>query len=910
MIDRTTMLSESRPTDTPLLGRASELTVLRRLLAGLPETGGVLVVRGGAGIGKSSLLDAAAAQAADQGIQTLRITGVQAECHFPFAAVHTMIDLLGGLTPPPESGSGDQFHFQLALALLAALGDRSAQRPLLLLVDDAQWLDTPSWEALAFVWRRLSADPVVLILAMRDGVEAESRMAGLEVAEMRVAPLSQETSAALLDDCAPNLATTLRARVLAEAAGNPLALTELATVAARAGERGLLPATLPLTARLERTFGFALAELPAMTRTLLLVGALDEEGRLDEILRAGGIMTGATPTVADLEPAVAALLVDVDDLFQLRFRHPLIRSAIHQQAGLFQRQQAHAALAGAIADPDRAVRHHAAATVGTDEQVSADLDGLATRLHRRGASGEAARTWEHAARLSEDRSRRASLLLRALEVTLELADHDGVQRLLRAIVADDLPAEDRVVLQWLADIEVGVWSGATRLPGLLDAAERLRRAGRDERALAVIHRGAVRTYFAGLRSEQRDEIVALLERLDVPPLEPRLVTALGLVAPVKQGAVVVERLNALLTQPGLTGAELAGLAAAATGVGALEAATRLAAEAAAQSRREGNLVSLTWALGHQTWAAVQRGDASLGRTAGAEGQVLAVETRQLNYVVPIMLTYAHAEALRGDEEAVRNLTERSEGALLTNGAHPLLCLVRIARGVAALAGGRYCEAHDELDAVFDPSKAGYHPYACFSVLAHLAEAGARSDRREQVAARIREVEQTDALSASPLLRANLLCAKALLATDPDAEQVLRTALDTDLTEWPFERARLQFAYGTLLRRGRPSVARAELRAAAETFDALGARPWADRAYAELRASGATRRRSTDGVDRLTPQELQVARLVAEGLTNRDIAARLFLSPRTISTHLYRIYPKVGVTSRTELASLMARGYVI
>lgn len=275
-----------------------------------------------------------------------------------------------------------------------------------------------------------------------------------------------------------------------------------------------------------------------------------------------------------------------------------------------------------------------------------------------------------------------------------------------------------------------------------------------------------------------------------------------------------------------------------------------------------------------------------------------------------MLNRAHTEALRGDGEAVRALTERSERALLANGAHTMLCLVRVARGVAALADGRYREAHDELDAVFDPSATGYHPYVRFSVLSHLAEAGTHSDRHDRVAARIRELEPIGATGASPLLRVHLHCAKALLAAGEGAQEALGTALDADLTDWPFERARLPLAHGTLLRRGRPSAARPVLRAAAETFDALGARPWADRAHAGLRASGETRRRRSGGADLLTPQELQAARLVAEGLTNREIAARLFLSPRTISTHLYRTYPKVGVGSRTELASVMARDYVI
>lgn len=393
-------------------------------------------------------------------------------------------------------------------------------------------------------------------------------------------------------------------------------------------------------------------------------------------------------------------------------------------------------------------------------------------------------------------------------------------------------------------------------------------------------------------------------------MTPRLVATLGLVAPVERGAVAVDRLDALLARPGLSGPDLSDLAAAATGVGALGPAARLAADAVSQSRREGNIVTLTWALAYQAWAAVQGGNASLGRAAAAEADTLAAETRQRNYVVPNMLNRAHTEALRGDGEAVRALTERSERALLANGAHTMLCLVRVARGVAALADGRYREAHDELDAVFDPSATGYHPYVRFSVLSHLAEAGTHSDRHDRVAARIRELEPIGATGASPLLRVHLHCAKALLAAGEGAQEALGTALDADLTDWPFERARLPLAHGTLLRRGRPSAARPVLRAAAETFDALGARPWADRAHAGLRASGETRRRRSGGADLLTPQELQAARLVAEGLTNREIAARLFLSPRTISTHLYRTYPKVGVGSRTELASVMARDYVI
>ncbi|MEU4678913.1 AAA family ATPase [Micromonospora sp. NPDC023737] len=890
-------------------GRESELDDLRRLVTRLPDGGGVLVVRGGAGIGKSSLLSAVAEEAASREIETVTLVGVQAEWRLPFAAAHTLLGLLGVGEPPDVGGSLDHYQFQLSLALLNALTTRSAHRPLLILVDDAQWLDRPSWDALAFVGRRLATDPVALILAMRDGPGTETRLARMSVAELHVGPLSEGHSAALLDERAPGLDPRLRARILAEAAGNPLALGELAAAVTRAGEAGLPPSSLPLTTRLERTFGPLIAEMPVPTRTLLLVAALDDGDRLDEIMGAATLVAGVPLTVEDVEPAIAARLVDVDDSFQLRFRHPLVRSAIKHGATRFQAQQAHAALARATSDPERAVRHRAAATVGTDEQVADEVDQLATRLRQRGAAGAAAPLWARAAQLTGDLRRRASLLLRALEMRLEVADHEGAARLLRAIVPDDLPTEDQVVLQWLREVADGGWSGVTRLSAHLAAAEGLSRSGHDDRALYVLFRVAVRGFFSNPDQELRNEWVALLERLDLHELTPRLVATLGLIAPVERGAAVVERLTALLDHPNLTGTDLTELAAGALAVGAPEAATRLAAEAVALNRQQGNLISLTWALAYQAWNANSLGDAFLARAAAAEADGLTAETRQLNYLVPNRLNHGHAEALFGNGDTARAIADECERALLSSGAHTMLALVRVIRGIAALADGRYDEAHEELDAIFDPSSASYHPYVRFSTIAHLAEAGAHCGRREQVTARIRELEPIDAAGPSPLLRVGLHCARALVAPDDQAEGALRAALESGLTAWPFERSRLQLAYGTRLRRRQPAAARSVLRAAADTFGGLGVRPWAERAQRELRASGETRRRPADGIYELTSQELQVARLAAQGLTNREIASRLFLSPRTVGSHLYRIYPKVGVGSRTQLAAVMARSYV-
>ncbi|NMO53996.1 AAA family ATPase [Actinoplanes sp. TBRC 11911] len=888
-----------------LRGRQAELSAIRRVVSRLPDRPGLLVVRGGAGIGKSSLLAAAAREAAGRGIDTLSLVGVQSEFRMPFAAALTLLGMLGGTEPVPEPGDDERYEFQLGLALRRAATVRAADRPLLIVVDDAQWLDSASWAAMGFAGRHVESDPIVVLLGMRDGAETEARLDGLGALELRVEPLSEKESAALLGDLSPGLSPLLRGRVLAEAAGNPLALAELAVAAARAGADGLLLATLPLTTRLERAFGAAARELPPRTWALLLVAALDDGDRLDEFLAAGALGGDEPLTVEDAEPAIAARLIDVDDAFRLHFRHPLVRSAIREGASLSQRLRAHAALAGVAGDPDRAVWHRAAATVGTDDGLAEDLGRLARRLMDRGAPGPARQAWERAARLTSVPGRRSAMLLQAAVSSLETGDLARVDKLLPQVLIDELSPDDQVLL-WLVSETTrgGTWSGASRLRGHLDATIRLRDAGRPRQSLLTLWRVALRTYHSNPDADLRAGMLALLDSLGLPPSTPRLVGALGLIAPLERGAEVVARTRELLGRIDLTAYEMHEISTGASGVGALGPAAQLAADAVELLREQGHLVTLTQALVNQAWIAAQRGNASLARTAAAEAEELAADTGQRNFMLTAMLSRAQGEALRGNGDEARMLAEKAEQVLLSIGAHTLLGLVRIARGVQALADARFAEAHEEFDAIFEPSGPGYHPYLRLFVLAHLAEAGVASDRRDSVARRVREVESITGIS---VLTVGLTCARAMLA---DADEELGAALGGELSEWPFERARLQLAYGSRVRRRRPALARPILRAAVETFDALGARPWAERAQAELRASGETRRRTTDATDQLTPQELQVARLVAEGLSNREIAGRLFVSPRTISSHLYRIYPKVGVSSRTELATVVTRSYVV
>ena len=881
-----------------LWGRSSELALLRELLAGPPERGGTLVVRGGSGVGKSSLLAAAAAHAVELGLGVVTVAGSQAECRVPFSGLHTLLDVL-------DEKMVDGNPCQVSLAVMEALAKAAVTRPLLVLVDDAQWLDPLSWDALAFAGRRLVADPVVLLVAMRDGAETDARLAGLPFTQLPVEPLDEADSAALLDSHAPGLARHLRDRVLTEAEGNPLGLVELAGVVARFGENGLLPARLPLTTRLERSFGVLVAELPSLTRTLLLAAALSDGDDLGEVLAAGAVVAGATTAIEDVEPAVAARLLEVDDTYRVRFRHPLVRSSVYHASSLSGRRRVHAALARVVPHPDRAVWHRAAATIGVDEPLADDLAAVGERLCRRGATTTAGAAWERAARLTGNPATRASHLLRAAEAALEVADRESSGRLLRDVVADDLPNSDRSRLMWLREFMLdGGWSGATRLPGQVAVAERMMLDGRSDQALDALLLIAMRCFWSNPDQKLRDDIVTVVERLDLSPLEPRLVAMLGLVAPVERGAVVLARMTTLLDRTDLEAEHLHWLAAAANAIGALGLSATFAADAVAMLRDQGRLASLAQALVTQAWAVAQLGHTVLGMTAAAEARELAVETGQLGYAVTAGLLLGHVEALRGNGEAARELAGWGEQALLTSGAHTMLALAQVARGVDALADGRYDEAVETLDRIFDAADVAFHPYVRFATISHLAEAGARADRHDEVWARVRELAPLE--GCSPALRVGLLCARALLTQD---ESEWRAALAADLAAWPFERARLQLAYGGWLRRRRPKQARPVLRAAATTFDALGALPWADRARAELRASGESRRRPDDGIDQLTPQELQVARLVVEGLSNREIAGRMFLSPRTVSTHLYRIYPKVGISSRAELAGVMARMYV-
>jgi predicted ATPase len=528
-----------------LYGRKRELDVLADLVRGLAErAGGALVVRGEAGIGKSSLLAAAAGLAGKARAQVLTVTGIQAEATLPFAGLHQLLRPVLPLAeqlPPrlrsallsafglsdPLPGIEQGGPFLIGLAALELVSDAAAGRPVLLIADDAQWLDEPSSAVIGFVARRLATEPAALLVAVRDGIASSFDDAGLP--GLLLTGLAESAATALIDACAPGLDLAARDRLLSEAAGNPLALVELPK-SVRPGHSGggLTGPLLPLTARLEQSFAAQQSRLPETTRAVLLAAAANDSSTLPEVLSTASALAGTEVTADALLPAIAAGLLETGET-GVRFRHPLMRSAIYQAAGAARRQAAHTALASLLtARPDRRAWHLAAAMLGPDEQVAADLEAAAVRAVRRSAFNLAADAYRRAAQLSDDTFNRTRRLLLAAETALSSGHLRLGHDLLRAAESLDLTADQRTLAAWMREISGGgAWSGASQLDALARLAEQMRIAGETRTALDTLANFALRCYWSNPAPKTRAAVIAAAERLGLPETEPALVEILS-----------------------------------------------------------------------------------------------------------------------------------------------------------------------------------------------------------------------------------------------------------------------------------------------------------------------------------------------------------------------------------------------
>jgi DNA-binding CsgD family transcriptional regulator len=912
------MVAAARDEAAPLLGRDEERNVLRSLLDEVAIHGQALVLRGEPGVGKSRLLSDTARTARERGMLVLTATGVQSEARLPFAGLHQLLrpvrGRVGEMPAVQRAALGAAFgltpeeapeHYRIALAALDLLSEVASDAPLLLVAEDTQWLDRPTSDVLAFVARRIESDPIVLLAATREGYPSLLGDAG--VREHVVGGLDDMVAGALLDAVAPQLSLRARGRVLREAAGNPLALIELPRVVRQHADEGWASGPLPLTERLERAFVARVSELPDEARLVLLVAALDDGDGMGEILRAASIVAGRTLDLGAAAPAAVARIIDAD-LQMLRFRHPLIRSAVAQSAAVVDRRRVHEALADVLADqPDRRAWHRAALLSGEHEEIALELEQAAARAQQRGAVAVAVSALRRAADLSEGaiRSRR---LLGAARLAVELGRRDVVVPLLHEVGQLDLGELERARVTWIEETAVTRPLGDVgRFTSLIAAAERAGAAEDHDLHVDLLWLVASRAWWADPGAEARQLLIEASRRLgDANAEDPRVFAIHAYADPVGHAGGVLARLRREALQERLDTDAARFFGPAALVVGAFDLGNDFLKAAVDGLRNEGRLGHLPRLLSLYSCMAARRGDWEAAVTAGEEARRLAEEFAEPQWAAAADTAVSLVAAMRGDGQKAEHLAARAEAVAQSAGANITMAFAQFGKVLAALATGRHADAYGYAERLFDPADSAYHPVISSWLIADLAEAAVHTDRLDAARTRVAQVEAMAGGQPGAWIALALGHARAMVAEPAEAGERFDEALASDLTRWPFQRARIQLAYGQWLRRQRRvAESRAVLRAARDTFDALGCQRWSEHARRELRASGErSRRRVPAARDQLTAQELQIAQLAAEGLSNREIGQRLYLSHRTISTHLYRVFPKLGITSRGELSSAL------
>jgi DNA-binding CsgD family transcriptional regulator len=897
-----------------LVGRDSERALIDELLVRAQQgESGSLVLRGEAGIGKSALLGDASRRA--EAMITLSVTGVEAESHVDFAGLHSLVrPIIGELDRLPEpqrdavgaalgllpADGVDRFLVSAgALSLLAAAAQR---RPVLCLIDDAQWLDAPSADALVFSARRLAAEGIVMLFAAREEDVRCFDAAGVE--QRWLGGLDAESALTLLAGSASTAVPHVRKRLLDDAGGNPLALLELPSALSEAQLAGRepLPETLPLTDRLRTAFG-RLSRVPEETRLALLVMAAEDTGDL-RTLRAAAEELGFGPDAID--PAEEIAIVSTHDAM-LEFRHPLVRAAVYDAAPRGDRQRVHAALARVLADQQRENRslwHRTLASETSDEDVAAALEGLAEESRSRGGHASAASTLERAAKLSAAGYGRGRRLAMAAEAAWEAGQLERARDLVRR----SEPLADRARLIRLLHLR-GRIEGQS---GSLDEAVRIlqRAIGLSEDASLTLSMLRDAINIAGYAGDY-DAAVRLglgaadvspaseLDRYQVEAIAAHTSSLTGDHARAVAHAAEAVRLAEHLDDPGclLTAVRIASRHE--IGWNAVAILSRVV-----EVMRERVHVSmLPVALEAQARELINAGRFDLAYGAAEEGWRLALDADQPWPATLNLSCLAVLDAFRGAEEHVADRTQSLEVLVARSGAKAILSNVATARAVLHLGLGRPGLALDHLLPMLAATRPETDPAFAIGVT-NAVEAAVRTDRLKEVAEHLERFEAW-ALAARTDARRALVARCRALIEDADPEQHFCEALTLAPALPAFERARTEQLYGEWLRRQRRRVeARPHLRVALELFAGMSVAPWEARTRRELRASGETaRRRDPSTRDDLTAQELQIARLVATGKTNPEVAAQLFLSPRTIDYHLRKVFTKLEITTRTELARM-------
>jgi DNA-binding CsgD family transcriptional regulator len=913
-----------------LVGREAECARLDRALESARRgRSSVLVVRGEAGMGKTSLLRYAIARA--EAMSVVRATGVESEAELEFSGLfelcRPLLDQIGelpelqaaalrgalGLEP---AGQHDRFAIGAAtLGLLAAAGERE---PLLVVVDDVHWLDRPSADALRFAARRLLADKVAVIVATRFEQDADVTMPGADV--ITLAPLGVDASRSLVEDAVGHtIPGEVMDRLHAATHGNPLALAELPELLTPGQLLGREPLEDPLPAGsgVERAFAGRAERLPPATRSALLLLALATVDRLEVVAPALAAL-GLGPDA--LEPAEDARLVEIQD-GRARFRHPLVRSAVTRSGSASERRAAHKALASALdADDDRRAWHLAAAALGPDEEAASALAAAGARASGRGGFGPAAAALERAALLTPEEPARLERLADAAEAAWRAgATEHAITLLDEALARSHEPRQQARLLHLRGRLEVFTGSHDAAQVMLLQGGALVESV--DPRLAAILIGDAVEPCFYGGRV--REGLEAARRARALAPADGTFVDAHAdywlarALAFAGRGEEAAERYGRLLefleavpeVSPRWT------LVLRSIVLGMVDRPTEgysAGTKAVSFTRNEGP-TGLASALAQVSWNGVRAGRWHQAVAAATEGLALAREVAQTIHVVDFLCDLTRIEAARGDARACRKHAAEVDELAERHGLAIVGEQTRTSLGLLELGLGRPEDALVHLEtAARGVARLGFHDRDV-APEPDLIEALIRLGRLEEARSALPSaVERVG--GASPAWGAAVGGRLRGLVADEDAfeSEFQRALLLHEHADDAFARARTELAFGERLRRaGRRRDARVQLRAALATFDELAAGPWIERTSAELRASGETlRKRQPHEAEELTPQELQIALLVAEGKTNKEVGGALFLSHKTVEFHLGRIYRKLSVGSRTELIRQFAAGEVL
>ncbi|TDC94627.1 LuxR family transcriptional regulator [Actinomadura sp. 7K507] len=912
-----------------LVGRRVEREAVEHLLnEARAGRSGSLVVRGEAGIGKTALLEHARALASSSGFRVASAVGVESEAQFAFGGLHQLCAPLldrAEVLPDPQRAAlnvafGQQAgpapdRFLIGLAVLNLLAEVAEDGPMLCLIDDAQWLDEGTAQVMAFAARRVAAERLAMMVLLRDPTDNldPSLFAGLP--ELRVDRLSPPEAWALLAAAVPTpLDQQVRERVIAEARGNPLALLELSRSASPTHLAGgfALPDAMSLPLRIEAMFQRRSRNLPVETQLLLLVAAAEPTGDAELLWRAAAELGIARESGA---PAEVAGLVTID--MQVRFRHPCVRSAVYRAANPPDRRRAHAALAVATESrthPDRKAWHRAQAVQGTDEEAAAGLERSAGRARARGGLAAAAAFLQQAADLTPEPADRARRALEAASAKHEVGDSAGALALLEVAAAGPLNALQSARSKLLRAQLAFHLTRRGEVPGLLLGAAR---------TLAPLDAALSReTYLQSLDVTMiiggRDDGHAVREvaeaaRSAPPPAEPPTPADLlldGLVAMYTHsyaaGVPELRRaLEATCHDGGPAQARGGGdsrwlwlAARAALTLYDDELLYALAQQNVRVAREAGALSNLPAALLFLASVSVLAGESARASELIAEEAAITNATGGMSLLVaPLLLA-----AWRGSSSEVTELHATFVREATARGSTNEVAVAQHTLAVLHNGLGNYAEALDFAEQGFQ----SLEPPHVNLVLPELVEAAARTAQPERAAYALEQLTLRATASGTPWGLGLAARSRALVTTGSEAEELYREAIEQlrgcRMTAYL---ARTHLVYGEALRReGRRREAREQLRTAHDLLSDIGAEAFAARAARELRAAGEhPRKRAAQPTDALTPQELHIARLVATGATSREVAAQLFLSPRTIEAHLRNIFGKLGITSRRQLKEL-------